>query len=1002
MAISVSEFWKLAIESRLLDGEQCQLLATRWGHVKGAADQSNAKTLADWLVATNVLSKYQTRILLAGHPGPFQYGDYEVYDRLDQGLFSGLFRAIHLTTRHPVRLQFLTDARVHDARVWAAIRQRTRSLASFPGNELIRFHDAIDLGAHKFLVSEDPPGQTLEQWIASVGRLPYQESARIGRVVALLVARLHEQGIVHGLLSARAVRIAEHGQVVLEIPGQEFCPTLVDPSLAWAADYWPPEFATPGLVADMLSDVYALGCLLYQMISGRVPFPGGDVAHKLARHAAEPIESLEPLGVPAPLTKIVAYAMAKNRAVRFPQIGMVAEQLTNFVDAARPTTEPIPDRNAQALTWAAYEQALRAGRDATPAAPVARALQPSSDQIPPPSMPSASKSAAESPSPLQGVVPIAGPSTASVTQLRTRRRRSSAGPMVWTVSAGLAILMLAVLVYALNNSRPPISAEANASAGTRSEGDAAGKSNKSVTESSGTSRTTSQPRTDGTATSDLVLVPDDGKTLWAAPTSGSAIDLRYLPPGAQFFIHCRAAALCSAEQGPSVLKSLGPNFESLLQQWSRVAGFGLPEIDELVTGLYASDGAQPRLAIVVHLTAPLDAEQIRGRWTDATPAGEGGSELFRAGSWWYWIPSDGNGGGNSGSGDGHTGRTFVMASTEQDLTEAMQARGAPPVLRGDVQRLLRDSDREMHVTLFGAPNFLYSELLPEGRNYYFGEAKKIRGALEWLLGDDLQALAMGMHFGSDFYWELRLAANPNLDRTRLASDLQRRLEQVPDAMFDYVVRLGANPYWEKVRFQLPQMVRFAHKMSRVGVERDAAMINGLLPGYSAHNLLLGTELLLASTPSAAPAPSAEKTPARFASMEEVLEKYRTKLAFEANSLEFVVQDIAKDVVENVRGLPYEFKIRIMGDHLQLDGITRNQTVRDFNLADKTVGEILTAVVMKANPIKTVNSPSQKNQQLIWVIADNPDDPGKKIVLITTRQMAEKNKYELPTVFRMPE
>jgi hypothetical protein len=482
--------------------------------------------------------------------------------------------------------------------------------------------------------------------------------------------------------------------------------------------------------------------------------------------------------------------------------------------------------------------------------------------------------------------------------------------------------------------------------------------------------------------------------------------LGYLPPGAQFFIHCRAAGFLSSEHGPTVLKSLGPHFESMLQHWLRASGFELREMDEFIAGLYASDGALPRVAVVVRLIEPLEAEQIRGRWSDASPSREGDVEFFRAGSWSFWIPDDSQGGDKQGdekgieSGGGS--RTFVMASAEQDLREALQAHGAPPVLRSDVQRLLRDSDRDLHVTLLGAPNFLYSELLPEGRNYYFGEAKKIRGALEWLLGDDLQALALGMHFGRDFYWEVRLAANPNLDRTRLATDLQRRLEQVPDAMFDYVVRLGANPYWEKVRFQLPQMVRFAHKMSRVGVERESAIINGLLPGYSAHNLLLGTELLLASTPAAAPVPSTEKPAAKFNSIEEVLAKYRTKLAFEANSLEFVMQDIAKDVVENVQGLPHEFKIRIMGDHLQLDGITRNQTVRDFNLADKPVGEILTAVVMKANPIKTVKLPSEMNQQLIWVIADNPDDAGKKIVLITTRQMAEKNKYELPAVFRAPE
>ena len=116
-------------------------------------------------------------------------------------------------------------------------------------------------------------------------------------------------------------------------------------------------------------------------------------------------------------------------------------------------------------------------------------------------------------------------------------------------------------------------------------------------------------------------------------------------------------------------------------------------------------------------------------------------------------------------------------------------------------------------------------------------------------------------------------------------------------------------------------------------------------------------------------------------------------------MEFAIQDIAKDVAENVRGLPFDFKIKIIGEHLQLDGITRNQTVRNFNQADKSIGEILTAIVMKANPVTTVKEPSETDQKLLWVIADDPAEAGKKIVLITTRQMAEKNKYTLPATFR---
>ena len=71
MSISFPDFWKLIIESRLLTADQCQQLSAQYGSVAGTAVQGNAKTLAEWLVSQNVLSRYQAGILLGGRSGPF-------------------------------------------------------------------------------------------------------------------------------------------------------------------------------------------------------------------------------------------------------------------------------------------------------------------------------------------------------------------------------------------------------------------------------------------------------------------------------------------------------------------------------------------------------------------------------------------------------------------------------------------------------------------------------------------------------------------------------------------------------------------------------------------------------------------------------------------------------------------------------------------------------------------------------------------------------------------
>ena len=90
----------------------------------------------------------------------------------------------------------------------------------------------------------------------------------------------------------------------------------------------------------------------------------------------------------------------------------------------------------------------------------------------------------------------------------------------------------------------------------------------------------------------------------------------------------------------------------------------------------------------------------------------------------------------------------------------------------------------------------------------------------------------------------------------------------------------------------------------------------------------------------------------------------------------------------------------MGDDLESDGITRNKELRDFAQENKTVAEVLTALVMTANPLPNVKVPNEKDQQLLWVIAPDPDNPSNRIVLITTRKVADQ-KYTLPEVFRLP-
>ena len=261
---------------------------------------------------------------------------------------------------------------------------------------------------------------------------------------------------------------------------------------------------------------------------------------------------------------------------------------------------------------------------------------------------------------------------------------------------------------------------------------------------------------------------------------------------------------------------------------------------------------------------------------------------------------------------------------------------------------------------------------------------------------------MSMHFGDQFYYEMRYQTKVDKEPFKLAEEFRTRLAVVPKNLFDYFTeRLNPPPYWRKLSFKFPDMIEKLHNNMRIGVEDKQAVVNVVLPGMAAHNLVLGTELAMSTTPGATMVAGGGNTGGYSgpASLEEVMEKLPVKnFSFDQESLEKTMELLEKDIRGSIVGAPFEFYIRIIGADLQIDGITRNMSVRDFKQENKTAGEVLTAVVRKANPITTVKDPSELDQKLVWVIGKDPDD-GKTKVLVTTRAAVEKRKFQLPAVFK---
>jgi hypothetical protein len=992
MTVSTPQLWNLLRESRLLAPNQIDVLDKEFAQLNGTAQGGDAQALSQWLISRKAISPYQSKILLAGRSGPFFYGEYKVFDRVESGRLAGMFRAFHAPSRHPVLLEFLAGPAAQDGGMWRLISDHAEAQAAIVHPNLNRCYETVDLGAFKFAALEDLRGEPLESQLTR-GPLPPGEACRVARSVALGLSQMHMASLAHGDVRPGNLWMESTGNVKL-LRDPLALPTSLDrlqqsapEKYAALADYVAPELAQPGQKPDALSDLYALGCTLYQLLSARPPFPGGDISHKLQRHAAEAIQPLEQQGVPQPIAQIVTYLMAKNPSVRYQQAAVVAEQLTPFCDSGKLAIQPPP----AAKSLPAYEKHLKSDFAAD---------QPADAPLPPAVGGAAASTSAGSggagpfvvgDDPRRRGIRKPKPKLSEVVNdpgaLLTRQN------LIYLASGLTALILLlivAIVMVTMGREEKPTDSDAVAAStpdgattdGSTSDGASADGQSTEGRTADGQSDEGPQPPggfetpEERSGVEIITVVPDDGELLWDSPTRGAPISLDYAPSGSLVYLVVRPAAMIASGEGEKVLRALGPNIAALRQSFESASGFPLEEIDQLIVTIHGDGSGAVRPAFVVRPRSSFTVEDVKERWGDPQETVSEGERYYRSGGWAFYIPP------------GADGKVFTMAA-EPEIADVIEKHGIP-LVSSEISMLLKSTDSDRHVNLLFDPNFIK---IPEGGTLLSGPLTKLRPQLTWFLGEDnVRSSLVSMHFSPHFYVETRILADGDENQFEVASALRRRLKTVPDAIERYMTRINPSVYWKKLSYRLVPMVGMLAEQTRVGTSGNEAVVNAVLPPYAASNLVIAAELLITSEPGAAAvaAGPTKKTPQ---SLEELL-AVKTTIQFPQHDLINAVALVKEDLLDTYPDLPFSFDIKMNGTHLMEEGITQNQAVRDFDMKDKSISEILTAMMMKANPITTVKEPTEEDQKLVWVA-----DPGAKgTILITTRKAAKREGYPLPAVF----
>ncbi|HUF48585.1 MAG TPA: protein kinase [Vicinamibacterales bacterium] len=296
---------------------------------------------------------------------------YEIIDKIGQGGMGAVYRAEDTRLRRHVAIKVLPPELSADAERLARLEREAQLLASLSHPNVAAVYgfggaDIDDGGVRRhiaFLVMELVEGQSLHERVAA-GPLPWREATEIAAGIASGLEAAHERGIVHRDLKPANVHLTNDGDVKvldfglakafdadgtsgsLELSASPTVPATRTGMILGTAAYMSPEQAR-GKAVDKRADIWALGCVLYEMLTGRKAFEGETISDVLAGILKEPVDfaALPPL--PARLQALLERMLQKDPKLRTRDVGDVRLELQAALgDRPRAATA-----DAAGLSW---------------------------------------------------------------------------------------------------------------------------------------------------------------------------------------------------------------------------------------------------------------------------------------------------------------------------------------------------------------------------------------------------------------------------------------------------------------------------------------------------------------------------------------------------------------------------------------------------------------------------------------------------------------------------
>ncbi len=284
-------------------------------------------------------------------------GRYEVVRRVGVGGMADVYLAKDTRMGRQVALKILHPQYAGDDSFVERFRREALSAAKLQHPNIVQIYDSGQEGDFNFIVMEYVEGRSLKDYLAEEGPLEVAEANRIAREVLTALAYAHRSGLVHRDIKPGNILLSVDGKVQVTdfgIARAEAGSTMTQTgTILGTAYYLSPEQAQ-GLQLDGRSDIYSLGVVAYEMLTGRRPFEGDSpvsIAYKHVREMPRPPTHHRP-DIPQPLDAIVMTAMAKRPEDRYSSAALMRRDLEAFAAGREVTATmrvPTVDDGTQVL-----------------------------------------------------------------------------------------------------------------------------------------------------------------------------------------------------------------------------------------------------------------------------------------------------------------------------------------------------------------------------------------------------------------------------------------------------------------------------------------------------------------------------------------------------------------------------------------------------------------------------------------------------------------------------